>query len=45
MYDMETHGGRMSTAQNMDWLTGAAPLHVVPHFREHTAAPFHQPIL
>jgi hypothetical protein len=40
MYDMETHGGRLSTAHNMDWLKGASPLAVVPRYVEVRAALF-----
>jgi hypothetical protein len=40
MYDMETHGGRVSTAYNKDWLLGSAPLSVVPVFKEDAAALF-----
>jgi hypothetical protein len=40
MYDSETHGGRVTTAYNADWLRGAAPLPVVPAFRENVASIF-----
>lgn len=39
MYDSETHGGRVTTAYNMDWLRGS-PLPVVPRFREDVASLF-----
>lgn len=40
MYDWETHGGRLTSAYNMDWLKGHAPLAIVPKFREQPAALF-----
>lgn len=40
LYDAETHGSQLSTAQNIGWLTGGAELAVVPAFSEMKAGLF-----
>jgi hypothetical protein len=39
-FDWETHGGRLSTAHNMPWLSGSSPLAIVPLLNEHEMALF-----
>jgi hypothetical protein len=40
LYDAETHGARLSTAQSVGWLKGVEPLAVVPTFLEMKASLF-----
>ncbi|MBS0251583.1 MAG: hypothetical protein JSR78_11040, partial [Proteobacteria bacterium] len=40
MYDWETHGGRLSLTQAIDWMKGQSSLSVVPEFSEKSVALF-----
>jgi hypothetical protein len=40
VFNLETHGHRLSTTRSMPWLRGQAPLPVLPRFVEDEFAPF-----
>jgi hypothetical protein len=40
MYDLQTHGARLTSAYNLGWLKGSSPLSITPIFREEVAALF-----
>jgi len=40
LFDYETHGARLSIAQNIGWLRGEEPLSVLPEFNERSFALF-----